>query len=230
MNKKLIIAVDGFSSCGKSSFAKAIARKMAYIYIDSGAMYRAITLYAIENNLFPGGVLDEKSLLQAIPGIRITFALNAGHTRYETCLNGKSVEDAIRQIAVSEKVSHIAKLREVRRQMVTLQRDIGKNKGIVMDGRDIGTVVFPGADLKIFMTASLEVRTDRRYRELLSKGEQVSREEVMANLEKRDRIDSSREESPLRQAPDAVLLDNSHMTPEEQLLWLENIMLQKDLL
>lgn len=227
MNKNLVIAVDGHSSCGKSSFAKSIAKKYGLIYIDSGAMYRAVTLYCIENGLFADGNLLFKSLFKVLPSLSIRFTFNPSLNRYETWLNGRNVEEEIRHIEVSARVSQVAKIREVRQQLVQMQRDIGQAKGIVMDGRDIGTVVFPQADLKIFMTASLEVRTDRRYKELIEKGEKVSREEVMENLRTRDLIDSTREESPLRQAPDALVLDNSFLTPDEQMVWLENILKEK---
>ena len=193
-------------------------------------MYRAVTLFCNENNFFSGNKLDHAGLLKVLPSLKISFSFSTTNHRYETWLNGKNVEDSIRQIGVSEKVSLIAKIREVRQQMVKMQRSIGREKGIVMDGRDIGTVVFPEADLKIFMTASLEVLTDRRYKELIEKGEQVTREDIMENLKTRDEIDSSREESPLRQASDAVVLDNSHMTPDEQMRWLEKILAEKKLI
>ncbi len=229
MNKNLVIAVDGHSSCGKSSFAKSIAKKYGLIYIDSGAMYRAVTLYGIEKGLFSAGNIHQNALIEALPSLSIRFTYNPSLSRYETWLNGRNVEENIRHIEVSARVSQVAKIREVRQQLVQMQRDVGKNKGIVMDGRDIGTVVFPQADLKIFMTASLEVRTGRRYKELIGKGEKVSREEVMENLRTRDQIDSTREESPLRQAPDALVLDNSFLTPGEQMEWLENILIEKGL-
>jgi CMP/dCMP kinase len=223
MNKPLIIAIDGLSSCGKSSFAKAIARKLGYIYIDSGAMYRAVTFYCLENNLMQGNSLDYLALLRALPGFEIRITFNKEHQQYETWLNGQNVEEAIRRPSVSESVSMIAKIREVRERLVKIQRSIGANKEIVMDGRDIGTVVFPQADIKIFMTANLEVRATRRYKELIENGMLVNFDDVLKNLQIRDEIDSSREESPLRQAHDAILLDNSQLTPDEQLIWFENL-------
>jgi CMP/dCMP kinase len=223
LSSKLIIAVDGHSSCGKSTFAKAIAEKLGYLYVDSGAMYRAITLFCMEKNLIVGEKVDQEGLKKLLPAISIEFKPSLMDGKQEIWLNGSNVEEAIRRPSVSEKVSIISKIREVRQQMVKLQRNIGRNKGIVMDGRDIGTVVFPEADIKIFMTASLEVRTERRYKELIAKGIRVSKEEVMNNLDTRDRIDSSREESPLRQAPDAYLLDNSYMNPGEQMVWFQKL-------
>jgi cytidylate kinase len=186
MIKPLIVAIDGHSSCGKSSFAKAIARKLGYIYIDSGAMYRAVTLFCLENNLMDGKSLDYLSLLDKLPGLEIKITFNKDKQQYETCLNGRNVEEAIRMPDVSEAVSLIAKIREVRERLVTMQRSIGANKAIVMDGRDIGTVVFPTADIKIFMTASLEVRAARRYKELSENGVSISFEEVLENIKTRE--------------------------------------------
>jgi CMP/dCMP kinase len=223
MIKPLIIAIDGHSSCGKSSFAKAISRKLGYIYIDSGAMYRAVTLYCLENNLIHGTSLDYPALLRALPDLEIKFTFNKESQLYETWLNGQNVEESIRKPSVSELVSLVAKIREVRERLVKIQRSIGANKGIVMDGRDIGTVVFPLADLKIFMTASLEVRSSRRYKELIENGVIINFEDVLKNLKSRDEIDSNREESPLKQASDAILLDNSYLTPNQQLIWFEDL-------
>jgi cytidylate kinase len=221
-NKKVVIAVDGYSSCGKSTFAKAIAKKLGYAYIDSGAMYRATTLYGLQNGMFDGnGVLNAPNLIAALPLINITFRFNGEKQRNETFLNGVCVEDEIRSIAVADKVSRVAEIGEVREQMVLLQQQMGKEKGIVMDGRDIGTVVFPDAEFKIFMTADPAIRAQRRYDELKSKGEEVDINEVEENIRKRDYIDENREVSPLRKASDALVLDNSHMTVEEQMVWVE---------
>jgi len=229
MNKPLIVAIDGHSSCGKSSFAKAIARKLGYIYIDSGAMYRAVTLFCLENNLLHDQSLDYLALFDKLPELKIKFNYNKAKEQYETWLNGSNVEEAIRMPAISESVSLIAKIKEVRERLVNLQRSMGVNKGIVMDGRDIGTVVFPDADIKIFMTASLDVRAARRYKELSENGVIISFEEVKKNLKTRDQIDSSRNVSPLKQAKDAILLDNSLLTPLDQMHWF-NELYQKTLL
>jgi cytidylate kinase len=223
MNIRLVIAIDGYSSCGKSSFAKAIAMKLGYIYIDSGAMYRAVTLYCLENNLLKGNSIDYTELILALPKFEISIKFNANSKRYETWLDGQNVEEAIRRPSVSETVSLIAKIKEVRERLVKIQRSIGANKGIVMDGRDIGTVVFPQADIKIFMTARLEVRAARRYKELIENGIIVNFEDVLKNLRSRDEIDSNREESPLRQAHDAILLDNSELTPDQQMKWFDDL-------
>jgi cytidylate kinase len=223
MDKPLVIAIDGHSSSGKSSFAKSIARMLGYIYIDSGAMYRAVTFYCLENNLMQGSSLDYLALIKILPDLEIKITFNKERQQHETWLNGQNVEEAIRRPSISESVSLIAKIREVRERLVKIQRSIGANKGIVMDGRDIGTVVFPQADIKIFMTASLEVRASRRYKELIENGVIVNFEDVLKNLKTRDEIDSNREESPLRQANDAILLDNSQLTPEEQMIWFEDL-------
>lgn len=221
-NKKVVIAVDGYSSCGKSTFAKAIAKRLGYAYIDSGAMYRATTLYGLQNGMFDAnGVLNAPNLIAALPLINITFRFNGEKQRNETFLNGVCVEDEIRSIAVADKVSRVAEIGEVREQMVLLQQQMGKEKGIVMDGRDIGTVVFPDAEFKIFMTADPAIRAQRRYDELKGKGEEVDINEVEENIRKRDYIDENREVSPLRKANDALVLDNSHMTVEEQMVWVE---------
>lgn len=221
-NKKVVIAIDGYSSCGKSTFAKAIAKKLGYAYIDSGAMYRATTLYGLQNDMFDtDGTLNTAALVAALPLIQITFRYNAEKQRNETYLNGTCVEDEIRTIAVADKVSRVAEIGAVREQMVHLQQQMGQEKGIVMDGRDIGTVVFPEAEFKIFMTADAGIRAQRRYDELKAKGEEVDINEVEANIKKRDHIDETREVSPLRQAADALVLDNSHMTVAEQMQWVE---------
>ena len=218
--KKIIIAIDGFSSSGKSTMAKDLAKEVGYIYIDSGAMYRAVTLYSIENNILYGDRIDTEKLKKAINDIQITFQLNTSTQRPETYLNGVNVENKIRSMEVSSKVSPISTLDFVREAMVAQQQEMGKSKGIVMDGRDIGTTVFPDAELKIFVTASPETRAQRRYEELLDKGQQVSYDEILKNVKERDFMDQNRNVSPLRQASDAVLLDNSHLSIAQQKEWL----------
>lgn len=219
--EKITIAIDGFSSCGKSTMAKDLAKAINYIYIDSGAMYRAVTLYCLQNNLFEGDVLNEDKLRQAIDDIKIGFKLNEQTGKPETYLNGKRVEDEIRQMAVSNKVSIVSAIGFVREAMVRQQQEMGKAKGIVMDGRDIGTVVFPDAELKIFVTASPTIRAQRRLDELRTKGNTTTTlEEVLENIKNRDYIDQNRAESPLRKADDALELDNSHITIEQQMQWL----------
>jgi cytidylate kinase len=219
--RPLIIAIDGFSSCGKSTFAKAIAQKLGYAYIDTGAMYRAVTLFALQHGMINQGVINLPALIGCLDAILITFRRNPETNQNETFLNDACVEHDIRTIAVSDAVSEISAIREVRHKLVLLQQVMGKNKAIVMDGRDIGTNVFPDADIKIFMTASLEVRTQRRYDELVQKGIPAGWDEISRNLAKRDHIDQTREESPLRMALDAQVLDNSDKTPEEQMEWIE---------
>ncbi len=218
--KKITIAIDGYSSCGKSTMAKDLAREVGYIYIDSGAMYRAVTLYCLDNGLFTPDGIDTAQLEAAIPNIRISFQLNPETQRPMTYLNGVNVEDRIRTMEVSTRVSPVAALPFVREALVKLQQEMGQAKGIVMDGRDIGTVVFPDAELKIFVVASAEIRAQRRYDELKAKGQEASYEEILANVKERDYIDQNREVSPLRQAEDAILLDNSNLTIEEQKQWL----------
>ena len=225
--KNLIIAVDGYSSCGKSTFAKAIARWLGYTYIDSGAMYRAVTLYAMEHGIIREGHLNKKKLLAALPEIDIAFVRDPVSGDTVTFLNGRNVEEQIRSLEVSQWVSEVSRLPGVREHLVRLQRQLAGSGGVVMDGRDIGTVVFPDADLKIFMTARPEVRAQRRYKELLEKGEKISFEEVLRNVEERDRIDSGRAVSPLRQADDALVLDNSEMTVEEQMKWIKEVIEKK---
>ncbi len=220
MEKKIVIAIDGHSSSGKSTMAKDLAREIGYTYIDTGAMYRAVTLYALRHQLIHGDQIDEAALQAALPSIEINFRRNPETNRPDTYLNGENVEQAIRGMEVADKVSPVAALGFVRRALVAMQQAMGKEKGIVMDGRDIGTVVFPDAELKLFVTASPEVRAQRRVDELRAKGEAVSYEEVLANVKKRDLIDSTRAESPLRQAPDALVLDNSNMSIAEQKQWL----------
>ena len=223
MSKKLIIAIDGYSSCGKSTFARAIAEELNYIYIDSGAMYRAVTLYYLRNNFVGKEQLDMEGILEKLKDIHIEFVYNPDKSEYETFLNSENVEREIRGIEVSSHVSKISMIPEVRSRMVELQRQIGVCKGIVMDGRDIGTVVFPDADLKIFMTATVEIRAQRRYDELKGKGVNVPFDEVINNIIARDITDENRDISPLKKADDAILLDNSKMTVEKQMAWVMEI-------
>lgn len=217
--KKITIAIDGHSSCGKSTMAKDLAREIGYIYIDSGAMYRAVTYYCLQHDLFIEDGVKLEALQAAMPNINITFRLNA-EGRPETYLNGECIDKEIRGMAVSSRVSLIATIGFVREAMVALQQAMGKDKGIVMDGRDIGTTVFPDAELKVFVTASAEVRAQRRYDELKAKGDEASYESILENVKERDRIDSGRAISPLRKADDAIELDNSDMTIPEQKAWL----------
>lgn len=218
---KITIAIDGYSSCGKSTMAKDLAREIGYIYIDSGAMYRAVTLYCIQQKLFDAdNQINVHQLQNDIDKIKISFQLDPQTQRPQTYLNGENVEKEIRTMEVSSRVSPVAALGFVREALVRQQQEMGKAKGIVMDGRDIGTTVFPDAELKIFVTASAEVRAQRRYDELTAKGENASFEEILANVKERDHIDETREVSPLRKADDALLLDNSHLTIEEQKQWL----------
>ena len=218
--KKITIAIDGHSSCGKSTMAKDLARRIGYVYIDTGAMYRAVTLFAMRHNLIANGQVDAAKLQEEMGNIHISLRLNPETQRPDTYLNGECVEREIRTMEVSRHVSLIAALPFVRSAMVEMQREMGKEKGVVMDGRDIGTGVFPHAELKIFVTASAEVRAQRRYDELTAKGEKCNYEEILENVKERDRIDSTRETSPLRQAEDAIVLDNTHMTIPEQENWL----------
>lgn len=221
MTDPIIIAIDGHSSCGKSTMAKDLARAIGYIYVDTGAMYRAVTLYSIRRGLWKDGVLDTETLRDEMSDVRITFRLNAETGLPETYLNGENVEQDIRGMEVSAKVSPIATLDFVREAMVREQQAMGKSKGIVMDGRDIGTTVFPEAEMKIFVTALPHVRAQRRLDELRAKGDATTTfDDVLANIEERDRIDSTRAVSPLRQAEDALVLDNSHMTIPQQKAWL----------
>ena len=218
--KKITIAIDGFSSCGKSTMAKDLAREIGYIYIDSGAMYRAVTLYCIENGLLHDGQIDVERLRSEIDNIRISFRPNEETNRPDTYLNGVNVENKIRTMEVSAHVSPVAALDFVREAMVRQQQEMGRQKGIVMDGRDIGTTVFPDAELKIFVTASPEIRAQRRYDELKAKGQAADFDEILENVKQRDYIDQHREVSPLRKADDALSLDNSHLTIEQQKEWL----------
>lgn len=217
--KKIVIAIDGHSSCGKSTMAKHLAKQLGYIYVDTGAMYRCVTLYAIENGLFSGKSLDSDALEQRIDEVDISF-MRDDNGALCAVLNGKNVEKEIRSMSVSERVSMVAKQPFVRKKLVEQQQLMGKEKGIVMDGRDIGTTVFPDAELKIFVTASAEVRAERRYKELIEKGDKADYNEILANVEERDYIDSHRAVSPLRMADDAILLDNSFMTLDQQNQWL----------
>ena len=218
--KKITIAIDGFSSCGKSTMAKDLAKEIGYIYIDSGAMYRAVTLYSIENGLFCGDEMNVETLKSQINHIHITFRMDPETGRPISYLNGTNVENKIRTMEVSSKVSPISTLDFVREALVAQQQAMGREKGIVMDGRDIGTTVFPDAELKIFVTASAEVRAQRRYDELQAKGEEADFDSILENVKQRDYIDQNREVSPLRKAEDALTLDNTNLTIEEQRDWL----------
>lgn len=226
--KKITIAIDGYSSCGKSTMAKQLARKLGYIYVDTGAMYRSVTLYALRNGIFNAdGSIDAERLQAEMPNIHISFQLNATTGTPDTYLNGELVEKEIRSLQVSNHVSPIAALPFVREALVALQRQMGAAKGVVMDGRDIGTTVFPDAELKVFVTASASVRAQRRYDELQAKGMPAKLEDILKNVEERDYIDTHREVSPLRKADDAVELDNSHMTIPEQDKWLMDIVRER---
>ena len=226
--KKITIAIDGHSSCGKSTMAKALAQKLGYIYVDTGAMYRSVTLYALRHQLIqPDGTILTDELQQQMDQIHITFQLDPASGRPITYLNGECVEELIRSLQVSNHVSPIAALPFVREAMVAQQQAMGQSGGIVMDGRDIGTVVFPNAELKVFVTASAQVRAQRRYDELQQKGMPADFDDILKNVQERDYIDSHREVSPLKQADDAILLDNSHMTIDEQNQWLLDLAMQK---
>lgn len=214
--KNIIIAVDGHSSCGKSTVAKAVARKLGIAYIDTGAMYRAVTLYAIRHGLAKEGYIDAEGIAGALSDMDITFSFDKEMGRNTTYLNGENVEDEIRGMAVSGLVSPVSAIPAVRAKLTDWQREMGRNQSVIMDGRDIGTTVFPDADLKIFMTAHPEVRARRRYDELTAKGQEANLAEILRNVEERDRQDSTRAVSPLRKADDAIVLDNSDMTREEQ--------------
>ena len=223
--KKIIIAIDGYSSTGKSSFAQRIAAELGYVYIDTGALYRAVTLHAVRLGILtPDNRIDLNALLGALNNTYIAFRFNEVSQRNETYLNGENVEQEIRRLEISNQVSHIAVLPEVRAYVDERLVELGKQKGVVMDGRDIGTAVFPNAELKIFMTADPLVRAERRLKELLPKQPEATLEAVLANLQQRDIIDSSRETHPLTQAPDALILDNTHMTMEDQMEWIRSIL------
>jgi len=227
MEKKLIIAIDGYSSCGKSTFAKTIARELNYTYIDTGAMYRAVTLFCLRKGYVGKGSVDLDSILTDLDDIHICFKYNSDILEYETCLNSENVEREIRSIEVSAHVSKVSQIYEVRTRMVELQRQMGVLKGVVMDGRDIGTVVFPDADIKIFMTASIDIRARRRYDELKTRNVSVEFDEIRKNIIARDIADENRDISPLRRADDAILLDNSRMTVNEQMEWIRKIIENK---
>ncbi len=221
MNRKIIVAIDGHSSCGKSTMAKALAKTLGYIYVDTGAMYRSVTLYAMRNRMIDeNGNVDTEALRNDMDRISVSFRINKESGTPDTYLNGENVESEIRSMEVSSNVSHIAALPFVREAMVRQQQRMGEEKGIVMDGRDIGTTVFPDAELKIFVTASAAVRAQRRYKELLDKGMEANYDDILKNVVERDYLDSHREVSPLRKADDAIELDNSDMTIEEQSQWL----------
>jgi cytidylate kinase len=223
MDKRLIIAIDGYSSCGKSTFARLIAKELNYIFIDSGAMYRAVTLFCMRRNYINITWVNMPGILADLKDINIDFIYNPDINEYETFLNSENVEKEIRNMEVTSHVSRISQIAEVRGRMVELQRQIGVSKGIVMDGRDIGTVVFPDADIKIFMTASVDIRARRRHNELKNKGINIDFEEIKRTIIARDIADENRDISPLRRADDAIILDNSRMTVDEQMLWIKNI-------
>lgn len=227
MEKRLIIAIDGYSSCGKSTFAKAVAKYLNYIYIDSGAMYRAVTLYCMRKGFIGINGLDNESILSELKNIQIDFIFNGNINEYETFLNSENVEKEIRGLEVATYVSRISQIYEVRLRLVELQRAIGASKGLVMDGRDIGTVVFPDADIKIFMTASADIRAKRRYDELRDKSINTDFEEIKRNIIARDIADENRDISPLRRADDAIILDNSRMKVSEQMEWIRDIIEKK---
>ncbi len=217
--KKIVIAIDGFSSCGKSTFAKAIASKLGYIFIDTGAMYRAVTLYALEQGAIVDGVVDEARIVELLPEVEISFRFNEARGASDIYVNGVYAEERIRTIEVSNCVSRVSSIGEVREKLVAMQQQMGRSRGVVMDGRDIGTVVFPDAEMKIFMTADAGVRAERRYKELTAKGDDVTLEEILENVISRDKADMTRAISPLRRAEDALELDNSYMSVEEQMAW-----------
>jgi cytidylate kinase len=227
MEKRLIIAIDGYSSCGKSTFAKMIASELNYIFIDSGAMYRAVTLYCIRRKFISDKVINTRGIVDELKEINIDFIYNPDRRVHETFMNSENVEAEIRNLQVTSHVSRVSQIPEVRSRMVELQRQIGSYKGIVMDGRDIGTVVFPDADLKIFMTASADIRAKRRYDELKAKGINVDLEEVKRSIIARDIADENRDISPLRRADDAIILDNSRMTVDTQMQWVRELIEKK---
>ena len=213
---RIIIAIDGYSSTGKSTVAKQLAKRLNYIYVDTGAMYRAVTLYAMEKGYISASQFDKEALINDLDSIVVSFEINTATGLGEVLLNGANVENEIRGLDVASHVSQIAAIPEVRRKLVDLQQKMGKDKGIVMDGRDIGTVVFPDAELKLFMTATAKDRAERRYKELLESGEKVSYEDVLKNVVDRDHLDSTRKDSPLKKADDAITIDNSNLTLEDQ--------------
>lgn len=221
--KKIIVAIDGYSSSGKSTMARELARRIGYVYVDSGAMYRAVTLYALEHGMAADGKVDREALVAALPEIHISFEPAGADGVQHTLLNGRDVETEIRDMRVSSLVSPVAEIAEVRERLVSLQQESGAGKGIVMDGRDIGTTVFPDAEMKVFVEASPEERARRRLRELEQKGADASYEEVLENIRTRDHIDTTRAVSPLRKAPDAHILDNDRLSPAQQMEWLQNL-------
>jgi CMP/dCMP kinase len=227
MEKRLIIAIDGYSSCGKSTFAKSVAKELNYLFIDSGAMYRAVTLYCMRNNLIGLSGVDTAGVIAELNNIHIDFVYNPDISEHETFLNSENVEKEIRSMEVTSYVSRISQIPEVRSRLVELQRQIGIIKGIVMDGRDIGTVVFPDAEIKIFMTASVDIRAKRRFDELKNKGINIDFEEIKRTIIARDIADENRDISPLKRADDAIILDNSRMSVEEQMLWIRKIIEKK---
>jgi len=227
MRSKINIAIDGYSSCGKSTLARNLAKELKYVYVDSGAMYRAVTLYCLRNGIIvEDGSIKVSELVDALRRINVSFNYNRTLGKSDTYLNGERVEDEIRSLLISQNVSEVSKVKEVREVLVKFQQQLGKKKGVVMDGRDIGTVVFPDAALKIFMTANLDVRVQRRYEELLAKGHSLNLLEVKENLVSRDQKDTSRKENPLKQASDAIVLDNTFLSKQQQLeqvkAWVED--------
>ncbi|MBN2664238.1 MAG: (d)CMP kinase [Bacteroidales bacterium] len=227
LKKDIIIAIDGHASCGKSTLAKKIAKELCYSYIDTGAMYRAATLYALDNNFVKNNILDKNLLVQNLDKINISFKYDTELEKSITILNNKNVEEEIRSMRVSEQASPVATIAQVREKLVDLQQKMGANKKITMDGRDIGTVVFPQADIKIFLTASADVRAKRRYKELTEKGQNVDYNDIFNNVVTRDKIDSTREESPLKQAQDAILIDNSNLSVDETYIVVASIIAQR---
>lgn len=227
LNKDIIIAIDGHASCGKSTLAKKLAKLFKYTYIDTGAMYRAATLYALENGFINNNELDKQMLIDALDKIDINFSYDHQLNKNVTILNGVNVEEEIRTMRVSEYASPVATIGEVRRKLVDLQQKMGEKKQITMDGRDIGTVVFPDADIKIFLTATAKVRAERRYIELIEKGHNVDFESIYENVVTRDEIDSTREESPLKQAEDAILIDNSNLSVHETFIVVASIIIER---
>ena len=221
--KRIIIAIDGHSSCGKSTFAKAIAARLGYIFIDTGAMYRAVTLYALENSIIENGIVDEERIKACLGDIDIDFRFNPQRGASDIYVNGDLAEGKIRTIEVSNCVSAVSSIAEVRSKLVAIQQQMGRKGGVVMDGRDIGTVVFPDAEIKIYMTADPMVRAERRFKELTAKGDSVTLEEVYNNVVSRDKADMTRAISPLRKADDAVVLDNSYMSVDEQMAWFDEL-------
>ena len=224
---KITIAIDGYSSTGKSTVAKQLAKTLGYVYVDSGAMYRAVTLYAMQNKLISDDFFNKEQLIAQLKDIDISFKFNEQLGIAEAYLNGQNVEKEIRSLEVSQCVSQVSAIAQVRQQLVKQQQLFGKNKGVVMDGRDIGSVVFPEAELKIFMTASADIRAKRRYQELSEKGENISFEDVLENVKSRDYLDSTRKDSPLIKVKDSIVIDNSHLTPEQQFKIILNLAKEK---